>query len=241
MNIKEIALNVADSLRGKIDGISHMQSNQGLVRFAEALISTYKAELLKEVGEPVAYYDPDLDCGSAGISFDPLSDGIGLYTSDQVAAAVAFAEALIAEIAKQNEPVGWFKYDKVSQCWHPQYDEYAERYAKEQGWQQLYTFPPTAEQIANETAEAWQPIETAPKDGTLFLGWVGGERWSSIDGGGSGYAHDVSQVDFCWWRADFNCPNDGYFDNGSGQIGDSQGVTHWMPLPTPPKQSMEGV
>lgn len=48
-------------------------------------------ELLKEVGDPIAYYDPDLDCESAGISFDPLSDGIGLYTSDQLAAAVARA------------------------------------------------------------------------------------------------------------------------------------------------------
>ena len=44
MDIKEIALNVADSLRNKIDGISHMQSNQGLVAFAEALI----AELAKQ-------------------------------------------------------------------------------------------------------------------------------------------------------------------------------------------------
>ena len=47
-SIKEIALKVADSLRNKVDGISHMQSNQGLVRFAEALIESYKAELLKE-------------------------------------------------------------------------------------------------------------------------------------------------------------------------------------------------
>jgi hypothetical protein len=80
----------------------------------------------------------------------------------------------------------------------------------------------------------WMPIETAPKDGSVFLGWVGAERWSHIDGGGSGYGHDMSQADFCWWRADFNCPNDGYFDNASGQIGDSQGVTHWMPIPNPP-------
>ena len=44
LNIKEIALKIADSLRNKIDGISHMQSNQGLVRFAEALI----AEIAKQ-------------------------------------------------------------------------------------------------------------------------------------------------------------------------------------------------
>ena len=49
MDIKEIALKVADSLRNKVDGISHMQSNQGLVAFAEALI----AELAKQ-NEPVA-------------------------------------------------------------------------------------------------------------------------------------------------------------------------------------------
>lgn len=34
---------------------------------------------------------------------------------------------------------GWFKYDKVSRCWHPQYSEYAETHAKPQGWQKLYT------------------------------------------------------------------------------------------------------
>ena len=50
MDIKEIALKVADSLRNKVDGISHMQSNQGLVAFAEALI----AEIAKQ-NEPVAY------------------------------------------------------------------------------------------------------------------------------------------------------------------------------------------
>lgn len=81
---------------------------------------------------------------------------------------------------------------------------------------------------------SWQPIETAPKDGTMFLCWVGAERWSAVDGGGSGCAHDVSQIDFCWWRRVHESPDGGYFDNASGQIGDSQGVTHWMPLPGAP-------
>jgi hypothetical protein len=81
---------------------------------------------------------------------------------------------------------------------------------------------------------AWQPIETAPKDGTMFLCWVGAERWSAIDGEGSGRAHDVSQIDFCWWRRVHESPDGGYFDNASGQFGDSQGVTHWMPLPDAP-------
>lgn len=78
----------------------------------------------------------------------------------------------------------------------------------------------------------WQPIETAPKDGSLFIGWVSAARWSSPDGECSSYGHDVSQVDFCWWT-----PNkgNGFFDNGAGQIGDEQDVTHWMPLPEAPK------
>lgn len=81
----------------------------------------------------------------------------------------------------------------------------------------------------------WQPIETAPKDGEIFIGWVSAERWSSPDGGGSGIAYDVSQFDFCWWRNIEGSPSGGFFDNGSGQIGDAQDVTHWLPLPPPPE------
>ena len=42
---------------------------------------------------------------------------------------------------EQGEPVGWFKYDKVSGCWHPQYAEYAPTHAECEGWKQLYTSP----------------------------------------------------------------------------------------------------
>lgn len=80
----------------------------------------------------------------------------------------------------------------------------------------------------------WQPIETAPKDGTMFLCWVSAERWSGVDGNSSSYAHDTSQIDFCWWRDGVD--GNGYFDPACGQIGDSQDVTHWMPLPAPPKE-----
>jgi hypothetical protein len=83
----------------------------------------------------------------------------------------------------------------------------------------------------------WKPIETAPKDGGMFLGWVGAERWSGADGESSGHWHDTSAADFCWWRVVEGSPDGGYFDNASGQIGDSQGVTHWMPLPQPPKET----
>ena len=102
LNIKEIALKVADSLRNKIDGISHMQSNQGLVRFAEALI----AELAKQ-NEPVAFTN---------------SAQLGYVTSGQ----------------HQDIPLAmWSRNTSYSGADIP-----------------LYTSPPTAEQIANETAEA---------------------------------------------------------------------------------------
>lgn len=96
LNIKEIALKVADSLRNKIDGISHMQSNQGLVAFAEALI----AELAKQ-NEPVAFTN---------------SAQLGYVTSGQ----------------HQDIPLAmWSINTSYSGADIP-----------------LYTFPPTAEQIA---------------------------------------------------------------------------------------------
>ncbi|HBP27904.1 MAG TPA: hypothetical protein DD666_00630 [Advenella kashmirensis] len=80
----------------------------------------------------------------------------------------------------------------------------------------------------------WQPIATAPKDGSLFLGWVSAERWSQADGEGSGIGYDVSEHDFCWWNG---TPTDGFYENTMGQIGDAQNITHWMPLPAPPGES----
>lgn len=88
---------------------------------------------------------------------------------------------------------------------------------------------------STEKSDGWLPIASAPKDGAMFLCWVSAVRWSAMDGGGSGSEHDVSQIDFCWWRRVPESPDGGYFDNASGQIGDSQGVTHWQPLPTAPK------
>lgn len=81
----------------------------------------------------------------------------------------------------------------------------------------------------------WQPIETAPKDGSLFLCWVSAVRYGETDEGQQ-YQQDASQADFCSWR-DNPCdlPGHGYFDPCCGQIADAQGVTHWMPIPAAPK------
>lgn len=81
----------------------------------------------------------------------------------------------------------------------------------------------------------WKPIETAPKDGSLFLCWVSAVVYGETDEG-QPYQQDASQVDFCSWRSGpSDLPEHGYFDPCCGQIGDSQDVTHWMPLPAPPK------
>lgn len=83
-----------------------------------------------------------------------------------------------------------------------------------------------------EQREPWQPIETAPKDGTLFLGWISAVRYGETDEGQQ-YQHDVSQVDFCQWRAqpDMDC---GWFEACAGRVGDAEEITHWMPLPAAP-------
>lgn len=58
----------------------------------------------------------------------------------------------------------------------------------------------------------WQPIETAPKDGTSILGFEGGAplpmRW--LDG--------YWQLDYLWWREDDNLVD----------------PSHWMPFPPDP-------
>ena len=79
----------------------------------------------------------------------------------------------------------------------------------------------------------WLPIESAPKDGALFLCWVSAVRFGETDEGQQ-YQQDASQVDFCSWRVCDESPTGGYFDACCGQIADLQHITHWMPLPPPP-------
>ena len=64
-----------------------------------------------------------------------------------------FAEALIAELAKQNNPVAWARYPKFTGSTQRQ-DVVFKKPDDLHNWVYLYTLPPTAEQSANETAEA---------------------------------------------------------------------------------------
>ena len=133
-----------------------------------------------------------------------------------------FAEALIAELAKQNEPVcEWVKADNGNYL----VQKWAKDYVAMQG-DKFYTVPPTAEQIANETA--WQPIETAPKDAFVLLA------------GPSGYT--TIETVFTTGRMCSDYHKGRWIDHANDDLTDwGFEPTHWMPLPTPPKRSMEGV
>lgn len=65
--------------------------------------------------------------------------------------------------------------------------------------------------------ESWQPIETAPKDGTWVL---------STTAGIHPFTHQPFVPDTVQW-------NGGRWNNGLSQHGYEP--THWMPLPSPPE------
>lgn len=65
----------------------------------------------------------------------------------------------------------------------------------------------------------WQPIETAPKDGTSILVAVyeeSGDYWGE---------------DIVAWN-----PTNGW--DSAGYDWDHSQITHWMPLPEPPKEGL---
>lgn len=97
MDIKEIALNVADSMSNTT---IIMPKNEDLIAFAEAIIESYKAELLKEVRGPVAEFKRHPFGDYTELSFSAgysARRGDKLYTSDQIAAAIAKATKPLEE------------------------------------------------------------------------------------------------------------------------------------------------
>jgi len=65
----------------------------------------------------------------------------------------------------------------------------------------------------------WQPIETAPRDGTPFLGAI---RWGD---------HDWEILRMCWQDHTSNFVDATYAPFSD----DQEQPTHWMPLPEPPR------
>jgi hypothetical protein len=75
----------------------------------------------------------------------------------------------------------------------------------------------------------WQPIETAPKDGTIVLLWAATEdQWDDYDCGdeplrrGAQVGRASTMQPGLWWMT-------------GGVLKELHSPTHWMPLPTPPR------
>jgi hypothetical protein len=73
-----------------------------------------------------------------------------------------------------------------------------------------YTKKTGCQYRAEPVKSEWQPIETAPKDGTSFLVWRAG-RFNSVD-------------KTCWYAGEVLQPSKEHIDS----------CTHWMPLPESP-------
>lgn len=88
-----------------------------------------------------------------------------------------------------------------------------------------------AHRMAAERAVVeWQPIETAPRDGTKFLAWC--DAWE-------GEIHGVEHRQFAAITGDKPGPSDSNKEPVWWPVdGDAYAVwyraTHWMPLPAPP-------
>lgn len=79
----------------------------------------------------------------------------------------------------------------------------------------------------------WQPIETAPKDGTKVLIWEQYSRTPVVTSY-SGYTNKWGQVVGSW-----SACKEHYDVDGDAWLTDrlyQDLITHWMPLPEPPKQ-----
>lgn len=73
----------------------------------------------------------------------------------------------------------------------------------------------------------WQPIETAPKDGTEVLLWFAQFGWRSI---GAWLPWGDSSYPFLWQCAGRNLHRPWKYEGDDGSY-----PTHWHPLPEPPK------
>ena len=82
--------------------------------------------------------------------------------------------------------------------------------------------------LSEAKAGGWQPIETAPKDGTPILGWsieygARETRSDTYTPGSPGFAQGLTDR---WW----------YWEEPKHNWASRWNPTHWQPLPAPPAQ-----
>lgn len=130
------------------------------------------------------------------------------------------------------------------------YNELVQRLREHNGWALNETLDQAADAIENTSkayemmAEAyeaevtkyrWIPVtERLPETSGVYLAWM---QWDLTDSDDKPSAYpieyDAAEEAFGWWKS--------YFDPESlGWAGEDfiryEGVTHWMPLPQPPKE-----
>ena len=78
-------------------------------------------------------------------------------------------------------------------------------------------------------ASDWRPIETAPRDGTEIVAYLGGSSMANIEDPDNRFRvlrwsthYSIFGLGGCW-------------TDGLCTLGDRIDVTHWMPLPEPPE------
>jgi hypothetical protein len=82
------------------------------------------------------------------------------------------------------------------------------------------------DQQRRRAVEVWQPIESAPRDGRIIIGWSAG--WTSPTA--------IQWVDELKYQGEYGevCEPADWDWNGTIQCPPSHNPTHWMPLPPPP-------
>ncbi len=88
--------------------------------------------------------------------------------------------------------------------------------------------------------QGWRPIAEAPRDGTIIIGAFFSIRWAD--------SHRKNDIVRCWWQPEFEAfissalvmrMAPGYTIDGASEKYHSpviEPVTHFMPLPAPPKE-----
>ena len=138
------------------------------------------------------------------------------------AAAQGFRDG-VASVSAGSEPVAWqYRSVRDKGLWFDCTEERAkQRAAHPDKWdvRYLYTNPYPKEGMAG-----WQPIETAPKDGSYLLLW---EQYS--DAPFVGYWSGGS-----WSVSHEHVDAEGGWDGANVVDALSMPITHWMPLPPAP-------
>lgn len=131
--------------------------------------------------------------------------------------------------AQPDERTALVDQTVVAHCWkmYQQGQISADHTAKEVFGEVLESF---AKWLAARAADPWQPIETAPKDGTYVLLTNGKDvaqgQWLHEEA----YIRELRDLEGRWIGQDESDGFDGWIDF----IGGMPTPTHWMPMPIAP-------